>query len=287
MKRKQWLYLVMSRDRIHGENIGHLIEILQDAHKDNITYFADGYTENQPACVYSGIDAMMRFVQRCHPTGAIFNSKVFRTIPDKVSYFETSDAYPENYLRRDMLLHGSGASIMSNVYHWGDFLIDFTRVKSTFDVNKDTSNIFFSPKRQTKQYRELIDMIDELDEVFSVQERDKFFSQKIYALLRGVSIGYREACVYEQNCKHYGFEPRHVPVLEMVQNIFRAYRHVKAHLREKGTYTRRRDLIMYNCIAKTVIYLLKVLTRRGAKKVLEPLGVWQLLKRVKEKVLYR
>ena len=286
----EWLYLVMSRDRIHGENIGDLIEILSDVNKDNITYFHDGYIKDKIIHIYKGIDAMMQFVARCHPTGSVFSGKIFRAIPNKLRYFENSDAYPENYLRLGTLLQGNGASIRSGVYYWGEFLIDFTQIKSTFDVSKDTSNLFFAPKRLIRQYSEMIDLLDELNEVFNMQERDKFFRQKFYALLLGVSIGYRVACVYDLHCKHYGFDARHVTLREMLQNIFTAYRQMKEHLMERATYTRRRNFMMCHDVAKLVIYYLpKYLiyssVRQYAQKILEPLGIWQLLKRVKQKIL--
>ena len=73
-----YLFLSMMRDRLYGEKITNLIEILEQAHKENITLLQDGY---ESCRVYNSIDAMIRFVRIVHPTATIFDGDISRSIP--------------------------------------------------------------------------------------------------------------------------------------------------------------------------------------------------------------
>ncbi|MBQ4468896.1 MAG: glycosyltransferase family 2 protein [Synergistaceae bacterium] len=69
----EWLYLVMARDQIHGENIDRLIKILKYAHENNIYYLKDGYKwtgelEFNDIEVLTGIDSMINFLLVIHPS---------------------------------------------------------------------------------------------------------------------------------------------------------------------------------------------------------------------------
>ncbi len=79
---------------------------------------------------------------------------------------------------------------------------------------------------------------------------------------------------------HYGQKVKHVGILEMAHNIAKCYHDIKAHLIEKGTYSRSRQLIMYGCILKTSARTLFKLT-------LENLGIWQGLRFVKHLIIRR
>ena len=87
----EWLYLVMGRDRIHGEKISGLIKYLDYVSKNSITLVHDGYSKQVQPIIYSGIEAMSYFLDFWHPTGTIFSQQHFSAIPDKQYYFTHSD----------------------------------------------------------------------------------------------------------------------------------------------------------------------------------------------------
>ena len=150
-----YLYLIMGRDRIRGNNIDRLTELLKYARENNITLLQDGYSNEDRMKIYDGIDAMIFFLTIIHPTGTIFDRKLFNAIPNRTRYFEIADMYPENYVRRDMMLQGRGASIMSWVYdRIGDFY-DRTINRSTIEYGKDLYDMYYAPRRKTIQTLEI------------------------------------------------------------------------------------------------------------------------------------
>ncbi|MBQ7216154.1 MAG: glycosyltransferase family 2 protein [Synergistaceae bacterium] len=273
--RGEWLYFVIGRDRINGEHITRLIELLDYAGKNGITFLLDGYPHKQELVVYPGIEAMIQFISGHHPTGSIFSRKVFEEIPDREYYFTHSDMYPENYLRRDMLLHGKGASIRSYVFVHYSSLVDRTNVKSTVEHDMNLYDMYYAPRRRTLQFFEDLDMVAvDCADKFTAQEIDKYFSSKFVELLGFVSDLWRAICRNSEWQAHYGQKVTHIGLAEMVRNIFKAYSDTKAHLLEKGMFSSMRQRIMYRTVFRTLV-------KTTAKAALEPLGIWRLLKAIK------
>ena len=278
--RGMYLFLSMMRDRLYGDKITDLIEILEQAHKENITLLQDGYDTKNSFKVYDGIDAMIRFVGMVHPTATIFDGDIFRSIPDRTRYFEISDMYPENYVRRDCLLKGKGASIVSGIYsRKGDFYNSKTH--STVEYAKPLFDMYYAPRRCKIHHFEFIDMIEcDLPGVFSEEDLNRYFTAKFYSLLGSVSIGWY--LTSNNGSEYYGQPPRKVTMREMFRNILDAYRSTKTHLKEKGIFTRAKQRIMYSCTAKAMVKVfLFVSVKLQAKKILAPLGIWELLRRLK------
>ena len=282
----EYLYLVMGRDKMHGENIGSLIHLLEEAQKNNVTYMKDrGRPQTRIRQFYEGIDALSAFVDYNHPTGSIFYRKFFMEIPNREHYFEISDMYPETYAARDLLLKGKGAFINSGVFY-GGIVIDKTKTKSTVEHDINLFDTYFAPKRRTLQFYEFIDMVDpELAQRFTPDELNKYFGVKFYSLLENVSFWWYTNCRSPIQMAHYGQQVRYVTVSEMVRNMFNAYRDAKAHLKEKGTYTPQKDRTMRMCIAKGIPCLTtKALAKHYGNKLLGPLGIWDALRVVKSKL---
>ena len=225
---------------------------------------------------------MNYFMDVHHPTGSIFHRRLFEAAPDKEYYFTHSDMYPENYIRRELLLKGKGASIMSGVFVYPSLLIDYVKIKSTVEHGMNPYDMYYAPRRRTLQYLEMIDLIDSLKPgTFPVSDVNKFFRTKFWSILWAVSWGWRAACRNYEWQSHYGQKVRHVGRLEMLRNLLMAYSTVKAHIKEKGSYTLRRQVIMYLCIAKILVY---IPAKKAAKKILEPLGIWKVLKAAKLRI---
>ena len=115
--RGEWLYLVMGRDLLLGENIDKLIDLLAEAHENDVVYIKDCASRYRPfkrqskSRFYSGFDAMLKFVVPQHQTGEIFRREVFLAVPKRKHYFSIADMYPEPYAIRDMLLTGFGGGL--------------------------------------------------------------------------------------------------------------------------------------------------------------------------------
>ena len=217
---------------------------------------------------------MIFFLAITHPTGTIFNSKLFNSIPERTRYFEISDMYPEVYVIRDMLLKGKGAYIHSGAC-FGGYVTDKAKVKSTVECGMDINKTYFSPSRRTKQFYELVDMIEsDLPGVFTASELDKFFKAKYTFFLENVSYWWRMWCRDPVQMAHYGQPVRYIGIPEMVRNMIQGYHDTKAHLQEKGTYTPSRRRIMLRSTAKTMIH---ISAKSIIRSIIEPLGIWKIL----------
>ena len=286
--RGEWLFLVMGRDRINGEYISNLIELLGRAEEDGITYFYDGYLKKScinknKIIVYSGFEAVLRFVDWAHPTGAIFNGDLFRAIPRETReyYFTHSDISPEIYLKRDLLLKGKGASIMSGVFVWPSPIIDRAKIKSTVEPEKNLYDVWYAPRRRIVHFFELIDMVEvDIPDRFTKHELNRYFRRQFYTLIWLVSLAWRGLCGSFEWQAHYGQEVRHVGISEMLGNIKTCYRDTKSHLIEKGIYSRSKQMIMY-------WEILVVLSKIFVRVPLENLGVWRILRAVKKFLVRR
>ncbi len=254
----EWLYLSMGREILHGDKVGRLIELLEYAGKNNITYLKDGYgpKDKGDIVVYNGVEAMMYFLKVEHPTGDIFNGDIFRKIPahERKRYFNISDMFPENYVRRDMLLNGKGAFIRSGLHIREDLIPESSPVTSTVESNKDIFDFYFAPQRLVTQHIELIDIIlKDFPGIFSKMDYGRYFSRKFRELLYHVSMRWQGWCSNPRASRHYGYSLRHVSNMEMLRNIMKAYKYIKAHMKSEGFYDFSRQIIMYYCMVKVSV----------------------------------
>lgn len=275
----EWLYLIRGRDMMCGENIHKLIALLEQAHENGVLYLKDHGHFRGGLDIHSGIDAMSRFVGYNHQTGEIFRREEFMAIPEaaRQHYFSIGDMYPENFAIRDLLLKGKGAFIHSGVVG-GGYAIDKAKVVSKVEYGLNTNDSFLAPPRRTKQFFEVVDMIDELPERFTNIERDEYFKSRYYSLLKIVSYGCRIIFRDPVQMAHYGQPVRHISIPEMTRYILKAYRDTKAHLKEKGTYSFRRQLIMSFCTPLAIIH---ITTKTIIRDIIEPLGIWKILHRIR------
>ena len=148
-------------------------------------------------------------------------------------------------------------------------------MKSQVEFAADIEKVYFAPHRKLKQFFEQIDMIDELQEgVFSRKELDGFFRSKFYTMLHHVSYWFRMWCSDPVQMAHYGQPVRYISITEMIRSIIKAYHGTKAHLKEKGSYSFRRQLIISFCTPAAIIH---VTSKSIIRSIIEPLGIWKIL----------
>ena len=288
-----WLYLVMGRDKIHGENAGELIRLLKYAEDHNITCIRDGHSYRKSVDTYSGIKAMIRFLGGNHPTGAVFNRRLFQAIPDdvKLKYFTSSDMYPENFVWRDLIMQGTAALTMSGVFECAGLVetnhvvLNKSEIKSTVEKRGNILDTFFAPKGRMKLFRELISMvIVDLRDKFTEKEKTEYIISKFYALLNNVSYAWCVWCEDAEQMAHYGQNVRTITVREMWSNILKAYPEASAYLNEIGELTLIRKLRMRWCMLVMGVY---APIAAKSKKLLQALGIWHSLRRFLRKVFVR
>ena len=129
--------------------------------------------------------------------------------------------------------------------------------------------MYYAPRRRTIHILEIIDM---LPDIFNEAEKNKYLKKFFTSLLSGVSYVWKRWC--RKDNQYYGQKARHVSLAEMMRNIFTAYHATVRHLKNKGTYTDRKNIIMKCCIVKVI---LEVLLRCS----LESLGIWSVLRYIK------
>ena len=272
--RGEWLYLIMGRDMMQGSGVNSLIALLEQAREKGVVYLKDHGHHRDGLSISSGIDAMINFVGYNHQTGEIYRREKFMAIPEREHYFSIADMYPENYAIRDMLLEGRGAFVHSGV-GVGGFATDKAKVVSKVEYAVEIEKTYFAPPRKLRQFYEQIDMIDELPEgTFTHKERDKYFRRKYYTMLEHVSYWFRMWCRDPVQMAHYGQPVRYIGIGEMVRNILKAHRDTKAHLKDKGTYTFTRQMIMYWCTLKAIVH---ISSKSAIRSIIEPLGIWKIL----------
>ncbi|MBQ3397739.1 MAG: glycosyltransferase family 2 protein [Synergistaceae bacterium] len=276
----EWLYLIMGRDIIDGGSVSNLIGQLIKARENNIVFLKDDSRKYKDFKISEGIDAMIDFIKYNHPTGCIFRSDLFGAIPNRTHYFEISDMYPELYVIRDMVMKGKCAIICSGVNR--RFMgSDLVKVKSSVECGMDISKTYFSPSRRTRQFFEQLDMVEsDLQGVFTLSELDRYFKERYVFFLENVSYWWRMWNKDPELMAHYGQPIRHVSIREMARNIIQGYKDTTVHLKEKGTYTPSRRRIML-CITSWAV--VRLCTKSAIKSVLEPLGVWKILHRIRHK----
>lgn len=275
--RGEWLYLVMGRDRMHGEHITRLIELLEYARENGLTLLRDGgHNGRNDTRVYDGIEAMSRFIMSGHPTGDVYNGELFRNISGRTRYYEIADMYPEEYIRHYLLLRGKGAFVNSGVFGVSEKRLNNEgKIKSGVECGGNIFDAYYAPRRSVIQRLEVIDMIDgDCPGIFTQRECDSFFRNILDNILRTVSEHWRRICSTPSFMEHYGQSTRYVSLHEMLGNILTACGSTQSHLAKKGTLTIRRRTIILLCAVKalmkcTAYYPMK----RAAKRVLKFAGV--------------
>ncbi len=109
---------------------------------------------------------------------------------------------------------------------------------------------------------------------FTAKELDGFFRNKYYTMLAHVSYWFRMWCRDPVQMAHYGQPVRYIGIPEMTRYILKAYHDTKARLKEKGTSSFRRQLIMSFC---TPIAIIHITTKSIIRSIIEPLGIWRIL----------
>ena len=274
--RGEWLYLVMGRDMMQGAGVSPLIALLEQARENGVVYLKDHGHHRDALSISSGIDAMINFVGYNHQTGEIYRRENLMAIPQREHYFSIADMYPENYAIRDMLLEGRGAFVHSGV-GVGGFATDKAKVVSKVEYALEIEKAYFAPPRKLRQFYEQIDMIDELP-TFTRREKDKFFRRKYYTMCAHVSYWFRMWCRDPVQMAHYGQPVRYIGIPEMVRNILRAYRDTKSHLKDKGTYSFTRQVIMSCCTLTAIVH---ISVKSAIRSIIEPLGIWKILHRIR------
>lgn len=251
----EWLYLVMGRDRLNAGNIGKLIEILDYCREKNIGCIADRKLPNRMRIfeLYDSVKYFLKFGE--HPTGAIFKREAFRSIDHRKRYFELAFAYPEIYIKREILCSGYvGAIVNSNVYT-GKVNIDKTKVVSHFEENKNV--LYWYPQRHTEQFIHVLKMT-EYDHkfCFDYSEYDVLFLNNWKNLMYNVSINWKRNNEGEEWTAHYGKECRTVRKKEMLRNILSAYKTVNLFCRRQNwKMSLKRHLQMLYSTLKMLVYI--------------------------------
>lgn len=246
----KWLYLVMGRDQLNAQKIDQLIELLDNIENKNVGCVADRYVEDRVKILhqFDGIDYFIKAGE--HPTGTIFNRKAFREISDRKKYFMLAFAYPEIYIKRDILCKYSGAIINSKVFT-GKVNINKRKVKSCFEKNKDI--LYYYPQKRVEQFIHVINMV-ELEHKFQLCEEDyeKFFCHRWDELMHMVTINWKKCNEDSEWVEHYNKEKRQVGKCEMMLNILASYKAVNRFYKDKNILVGKRKRGMMCIMIKMI-----------------------------------
>lgn len=229
----EWLYLVMGRDKLNADKIGNLIEMLDYCREKNVGCISDRKVTGRIDILnlYESAKYFLKFGE--HPTGSVFKREAFLSISDRKKYFQLAFAYPELYIKRDILCSGyAGAIVNSNVYT-GKVNIDKAKVMSCFEKNKKV--LYWYPERQTEQFIHVVKMIEHDHRFhFDSSEYDALYLANWRHLMNKVSIGWKQHNEDKVWTAHYGKECRTVGKREMLLHIVSAYKTVRRFYRRQN-----------------------------------------------------
>lgn len=252
----EWLYLVMGRDKLDGDNIGKLIKMLDDCCKKNVGCVADRKLPERIHIknLYDSVQYFLTFGE--HPTGAIFKREAFLGIINREKYFQLAFAYPEIYIKRDILCGGYVGAIVNSSVYTGKVNIDKSKITSCFEKNKEVQ--YWYPQRQTEQFIHVLKMT-EYDHKFRFDhsEYDALYLKNWRLLMKKVSFGWKGFNEDKIWTAHYGKECRAVGKKEMLGNVLSAYKTVhRFYQNHNWNMSFKRHLQMLCAMLKMIIRII-------------------------------
>ncbi len=214
-----YLYLIMGRDGIDVKCINSLVEYIDIAIEKKIDLLVDRKCESNYS-VYTGIDAYIRFLGQEHPTGLIISKNALNQIENVRDYFETSMAYPEVYMKNEILnSNPKGMVINAGVYKSLNNNINKASIVSKFEPE---SHPYFFPDRRIEQYEAELDMFYEVAQEYSLSDRLKFVRAKTIDLYEEVTFGYKKDVENYGFATHYEVKKHYVSAEELMTNFIEA-----------------------------------------------------------------
>lgn len=241
-----FLYFVIGRDKLNPHKIDTLIETLKMAEKKGIKLLKDGPCGKLPdetgkLVVFEQAEAVKRFLDVEHPSGLIYERNAYRKLKNRKKYYQHSQTYPENWIKRDLISKYPAAKIAANVYY-GKANVNLKKIKSGYE---DTQIPFYYPQKRTEHNIYILDMV-EYSGLFdlSIQEYEEFFIYKYKKLLMYVAYHWASCMQNAVHAGHYSHEIRVVPKTEMIANVLKTYKTVNRHFASKISMQRKVHLFV-------------------------------------------
>lgn len=238
----QFLYFVIGRDQLNPKKIEDLIDVLRDAERKGVKLLKDGPCGKQAdekgrLQIFCGIEAVKRFLDIEHPTGLIYERNAYRSLNCRKKYYQYSDTYPENWIKRDLIAqYNKAAKISANVY-FGKSSISLKKIKSGYE---DTQIPFYYPQKRTEQHIHILDMVEYSRKFnLSKKEYDEFFVNKCERMFSYVSWHWRSCMQNPVHAGHYAHEIRLVSQREMIGNVLKAYKTVNRYYKCEMNFLRK------------------------------------------------
>lgn len=259
-----YLYLCMGRDRFNSKRIEYLLKLIQKVDDEKIPLAIDRIERQSAVQCKTSIGITMRMdksgvttlgkyasIDRFinvgeHQTGLIVRKDAFDRIKNPGRYFSTSYAYPDCYLKRDLLaIETRSAIINSGVYILGKTYVSMRKYKSNFEKRTDERKLYFHPLRKTQDFIRCIDMV-EFSGKFHLHPReyDKFFCSKWKELLFHITTNWKIMNESKVQTAHYQTKMRKINRKEQVQNMFAAQKTVIAYYNGERKMSLKRRLLM-------------------------------------------
>lgn len=250
----EYLYFVIGRDKLNPRKIDELIQILLIAKEQNISLLKDGpcgkrADEHKRMVVFSGAEAIKRFLGVEHPTGLIYRRSAYRNIRNRRKYYDMADTYPENWIQRDLLKNSCAAKISANVY-CGKTNVNLKKVKSRYKQGEQVP--FWYPQKRVESNIRILNMVEYSHQFhFTKREYDDLFCYRCNKAMDYVSYHWRSCLQNRDHAGHYGHEVRKVGKAEMICNIIKAYNTIIRYYGSEISFTRKIRIHMI-CMKKIV-----------------------------------
>lgn len=249
----EWLYLVMGRDMLEGKYIKRLLGLLGKV-DERIGYLFDRnkdmfpllYSEN----TFTGIEAVIEFIDMLHPTGSIFRRKAYKGIKNRKAYFEKEHPYPENYIKRDIFLKNDAAYIDAKLY------CGKTNVREPKSHFEKTKIPYYYPQKRLEQFVTDIHMIEFSGKCdYTKKENNRFFIKRWRSLLYIVSIEWKNSLEATDFTDHYNTKKRCVRKVEMIGNILMTYKKTRSYYSRYHKLEPSRNIKMFLSVLRQILFV--------------------------------
>lgn len=241
----RFLYFIIGRDVINPKRIGILIDLLEQADALGVKLLRDGpcgrlADETESFQVFTGVEAIKRFMRIEHPSGLIYHREAYKRIKNRQAYYNLKDVYPELRIQRDLLLNAPAAKISAYVYY-GKAIPTLRSVKSVYQKDKLP---FYCPAKRVAQHIKLMNMIiEKMDSIFSRRELDEIIADIYKRMMFFVTLHWKDIMNSAEHAGHYKHELRIVSKAEQCLNVIKASNTVNRYFGYRFGIIRRLKLI--------------------------------------------
>lgn len=211
-----YLYLAMGRDLLVVSKMDRLIEMLHIFDDMNVSVAMDRKYKGGIQ-VLNKVEALGYMIGAHHPTGLILKRQAFHEIKDRKDYFQINTTYPENYIKKELIVNHIAGIGYSGLFT-DKTIIDLGKVKSRVEVSEDLEDTYFSPQQRIREGIHILEMVRNSDAEITDEEYSLFYCSMLEQFSSWILM-WKENCENIEWMTHYGFRKKLVSKRELLEYL--------------------------------------------------------------------